>query len=234
MERGFFYLCWSFTGRTLSQLLFIPERPIPFPSCISPSANASSALAAPLSGNAFLPLRDLTLGEQLALWARPRGSIALSGGCTLMVRKQPAVLSCPDDLVRVWTAQPTIHQAKYLLLKTLTNKMEEIFPVRKNIQRVMENFAVRSYFVSINISFINLSSGIIIFSWWEVIIFYANSKSCEVNDEDKELCSNRNNKELAFMHLGSFYQIWSRNKVKLQEVEVAAVAKTSVVPVISS
>lgn len=76
-----------------------------------------------------------------------------------MVRKQPAALSCPDDLIRVWTAQPTVHQAKYLLLKTLTNKVEEIFVSEKTIQRVTENFAVKSplVFVCINLSFIIIS-----------------------------------------------------------------------------
>ena len=43
--RGFFHLCQSFTGRTPSQLFLILERPIPFPSCFGPSANANSALA---------------------------------------------------------------------------------------------------------------------------------------------------------------------------------------------
>lgn len=55
-----------------------------------------------------------------------------------MVRKQPAALSCPDDLIRVWTAQPTVHQAKYLLLKTLTNKVEEIFLCQKKLSRELQ------------------------------------------------------------------------------------------------
>lgn len=81
----------------------------------------------------------------------------------------------------------------------------------------MENFAVRSHlvFVCINLSFINISSGTTIFSWWEVMIFYASSKFCELNDEDKELCSHWHDKDFAFMHLGSFYPILSRNKRKL-------------------
>lgn len=73
----------------------------------------------------------------------------------------------------------------------------------------MENFAERSrlVFVCINLNFINISSGITIFSWWEIMIFYTHSKSCELNDDDKELYSHWNDKELAFMHLGSFYLI---------------------------
>lgn len=100
---------------------------------------------APLSRNAFLPLQDLTPGEQLVLRASPRGSIALSGGCTLMVRKQPAVLSCPDDLVRVWTVQPTVHKAKYLFLKTL-KQSERSFPVRKKYSESYKKFCCEKSF----------------------------------------------------------------------------------------
>lgn len=85
----------------------------------------------------------------------------------------------------------------------------------------MEKYAMRHNLVliCINLSFINLSSGVAIFFWWEVLIFYnTNRKYCEPNAGDKELCSHWNGKEFAFMNLGSFYLIEYRNERKLHEI----------------
>jgi len=77
------------------------------------------------------------------------------------------LLSCPDDQVTACTAQPTVCQAKYLFLKTLTNRVEGFFLSEKKIERVMEKFAVRNnlVLVCLNLGFINLSSGVAIFFW---------------------------------------------------------------------
>lgn len=145
-DRIFFICASPLLGELLASLsLFLKDR------FLSPAALVlvqmlAQLWQAPLRGNAFLPLQDLTLLEQLALWAGPRGSIALSGGCTLMVRKQPAVLNCPHDLVRVWTAQLTVHQARYLFLRTPTNKVEEIFLLEKKYSESYGKFCHEKLF----------------------------------------------------------------------------------------
>lgn len=173
--RVFFPLCQSFAGRTRSQLFFILESPIPFPGSFGVSADANSALAAPLGGRERIP----------SFTGSHTGRATGAPGASQRIHSSFSGMHFDGEKVAGF-AKPSGWSGRHLDLRSALfdrpnnyfsrpwpTKWKDFSYQKKKPESVTGKFAVRSNLVliCINLSFSNLPLEVVDF-WWEVLIFY--------------------------------------------------------------